>query len=174
MLLPGMLYIIPSFSKKENNFIKRNAINSLSQLKLWRNDIEDIMVSLLSNPYFEVRIAAINYLNENMPKEQYSKFRAIMISKLSKTRIEEKIAYIKFISRFGGTNDLDLLRPYFLHSNSLLREEILTLLLSFYKKGLLNSDEVKDHISSILITSNNMRAEFRLKQLIRIIYREIK
>ena len=94
--------------------------------------------------------------------------------KIFKTMIEEKVVYIKFISKFGDTDDLSLLQPYFLHSNSLLREEILTLLLSFYKRGLLSSSEVKDKIDSILITSNHMRAEFKLKQLIRIIYREIE
>ncbi len=161
-------------SKKGNNFVKRNAVNSLSQLGVWEDNFKPTIILLLSNPYYEIRISTINYLRENMPEEEYLVFRTIMTQKLSKVRVEEKLAYIKFISKFGNTLDLNLLKPYYLHSNSLLREEILTLLLSFYKRKLLSSKDVKTHIESILITSNHMRAEFKLKQLIRIIYREIE
>ncbi len=161
-------------TSKKDNFIKRNAINSLSQLGIWQTGIKDNIISLLSNTYFEVRIATINYLRENMPEKEYEIYKKIMLKKIFKARIEEKIAYIKFISKFGDLNDLKLLQPYFLHSNSLLREELLSLLLSFFKRELLNSNEVKEKINSILITSNHMRAEFKLKQLIRIIYREIE
>ena len=161
-------------SKRNNNFIKRNAIKSLSQLGVWDDRIKVLIISLLSNTYYEVRIAAINFLKENMPEKEYSLYKKIMKKKLFKTRIEEKIAYIQFVSKFGHIDDLDLLKRYYLHSNSLLREEILTLLLNFYKRKILKSDEVKKHINLILITSNHMRAEFKLKQLIRIIYREIE
>ncbi len=159
---------------KKNNFIKRNAVNSLSQLNIWNPQIKDNIIRLLSNSYYEIRIAAIMLLIQNMPQEEYNVFEKIMIKKFHKVRIEEKLSYIKFISKFGNIENLNLLKQYFLHSNSLIREEILSLLLNFYKRKILNAAEIKKYIERILITSNNFRAEFKLKQLIRIIYREIE
>ena len=137
-------------------------------------EFDGLFTSLLSNPYYEVRVAAILYLTENLPEDNYESFQAVMRKKMPRARTEEKIAYIKLISKLGSVDDLELLKPYFLHSNSLLREEILGVLMSYYKRQLLSGEEVKEYINAILITSNHVRAEFRLKQLIRVIYREIE
>lgn len=161
-------------NERKNDFVKRNAVAALDKLSLWDEEICKAVIELLINPYYEVRVAAIKLITNNMPEKKYETFQKIMKERIYNIRIEEKLAYIKFISKFGNKEDIDLLKSYFLHSNSLLREEILSLLLSYYKRNILDGQTVKSYIDEILITSNNMRAEFKLKQLIKKIYREIE
>jgi hypothetical protein len=161
-------------NERKNDFLKRNAVNSLDKLKIWDNRISESSIELLHNPYYEIRVSAIKLITNNMPKEEYEKFQKIMKKRIHRVRIEEKLAYIKFMAKFGSREDIDLLKPYFLHSNSLLREEILTLLLKYFRRNILDSQTIKSIIDNILITSNNMRAEFKLKQLIKKIYGEIE
>jgi len=167
-------YLLELISKEhKNDFLKRNAVISLNKLGIWNERISKDVKSLIFNPYYEIRVEAIKLLTNNMPETEYKEFQKIMNDKIHKVRIEEKLEYIKFISKYGNTDDINLLKPYFLHSNSLLREEILSLLLNFHKREILDGPAVKGFIEKILITSNNMKAEFKLKRLIRTIYREI-
>lgn len=157
-----------------NGFIKRNALIALRQLDIWNPEMAELVERLLHDPYYEVRVAAIDYLRECVPARDYAQFKEIIRRKLKRATWEEKIACMKLLARMGDVEDLPYLEDYFLNSNSLLREELLELIHGFYRRKLLTPQEVKGYIEKILITSNNLSPEFRLRSLIKKIYREIE
>ncbi len=161
-------------SVEENGFIKRNALISLRQLDVWDSELTDLLKQLLHDPYYEVRVAAVDYLRECIPAREYTNFKEIIRQKLKKSRWEEKLACLRLVARLGDKEDLPYLEGYYLNSNSRLREELLELLHSFYRRNLFTPEETKGHIEKILLTSNNLSPEFRLKSLIKKIYREIE
>ena len=161
-------------SKKEKGFIKRNSLISLRELNIWNVEIKELIRKMLSDPYYEVRVAAIDYLTENITSpDDYDYFRDLIHIKLKKSTIEESISYIRLIATLGNKEDLQYLKNFYLCSNSLLREELLELFYSYYKRNILSSDETKEQINKILITSNNLMPEFKMKSIINKIYKEI-
>jgi UDP-N-acetylglucosamine--N-acetylmuramyl-(pentapeptide) pyrophosphoryl-undecaprenol N-acetylglucosamine transferase len=161
-------------SNKENGFVKRNAIHSLRQLNPWNPDIKMLLIDLLSDPYYEVRVAALVYLAKNCTSGDYIEFKDKIRQMLKKATIEEKLACLKLIARLGDKNEIVYLEELYLGSNSLIREELLELLHSFYRRKLIDADELREQIGKILITSNNLSPEFRLKSIIKKIYKEIE
>ncbi|MCK4835384.1 MAG: hypothetical protein KAT17_02040, partial [Candidatus Aminicenantes bacterium] len=87
---------------------------------------------------------------------------------------EEKIACLKLIGKLGSKDELALLQHFYLSSNSILREELLEMILRFYRRQLLSVDEVKEQIDKILKTSNNFSPEFKLKAIINKIFKELR
>lgn len=157
-----------------NGFMRRNALQALKAISFWNPEIKDLLLRLLKDPYFEVRAAALDILGENISEAEYTEIRKTIFYKLSHGMYEEKKACLRMIARKGHAADLEQLRPLYLDSNSLIREELLELLYVFYRRGLLDSSEIKKHIEQILITSNHLAPEFRVKSIIKRIYREIE
>ncbi len=159
---------------RENGFVRRNAVNSLNSLEIWNLEVKDLMAELLKDPYYEVRVAAFKYLLNNIgAPSDYAIYRDKVNETMVKGNIEEKIACIRLIAGYGGVEDLYLLKGMLLGSNSLLREETVKLFHSFYKRELIDNDDLERKISSVLITSNNLVPVFKLKSIIKNIYREI-
>jgi murein biosynthesis integral membrane protein MurJ/undecaprenyldiphospho-muramoylpentapeptide beta-N-acetylglucosaminyltransferase len=161
-------------SGKENGFVKRNAINALRQLNPWNPDIKALLMQLLNDSYYEVRVAALNFLSKNSTASDFNEYKDILHNRMKKATIEEKIASLKLIARIGDKEEIEYLEGLYLGSNSLIREELLELLHSFYRRKLLTADQLKEHIGKVLITSNNMSPEFKLKSIIKKIYKEIE
>jgi murein biosynthesis integral membrane protein MurJ/undecaprenyldiphospho-muramoylpentapeptide beta-N-acetylglucosaminyltransferase len=161
-------------SRKENGFIKRNALTALRQLDVWEDEFKPLIRQLLADHYYEVRVAAINYLAKCVPPHEYDEFREVMRGKLKRSTIEEKQAALRLTARLGNAGDLDCLKNYYLHSNSLLREELLELLYNFYRRKILSADDIREHVGRVLITSNNLTPEFKLRATIKKILREIE
>ncbi len=159
---------------KENGFIRRNALHSLGRLNVWNSDIKKLLMELLKDGYFEVRVAALNYLTQGSTVKDYDSYRDLVHRRMKKATIEEQLAFMRLIARVGDIGELPRLERYFLSGNSLIREELLQLLHGFYRRKLLSADEVRGYIKKILITSNNMEPEFKLKAIIKKIYKEIE
>lgn len=157
---------------RECGFIRRNALQSLRELGLWDSRIRELIRRMLDDSYFEVRVAALRYLSENMDPREYPFFRDVIGPKLSRLGIEEKIACLKLIARKGERADLPLLEKFYTSGNSLIREELLELLGEFFRRGLLDARETRDQAGRILITSNHLHAEFRIKALMQQILKE--
>jgi len=163
-------------SKKNNGFVKRNAIHSLSQLNIWNPGIKKLIIDMLSDSYYEVRAAALQFLARSSTGNDYNEYKNILYRriKLKKSTLEEQLACLKLIAKVGGKEELDLLQDFYLSSNSLVREEFLELLYSFFRRKLLSAEETREHIGRILITSNNLNPGFKLKSIIKKIYKEIE
>ncbi|MCP5046656.1 MAG: murein biosynthesis integral membrane protein MurJ, partial [bacterium] len=161
-------------SRKENGFVKRNALNSLRQLNPWNPDIKNLMLKMLADPYYEVRAATLYYLSKNSSAKDYLEYKATVHRCLHKGSLEEKLACLKLIAKIGSKEELESMEPLYLGSNSLIREELLELLYGFYRRKLLAAEELKEHIGRILITSNNLNPEFKLKSIVKKIYKEIE
>jgi hypothetical protein len=163
-------------SKKENGFIWRNAVNALKVFNMWNPDIKKVMMGMLDDSYYEVRVAAIDYLGRCGAARDYHEFKDRVHQRLKsrKATIEERLACLRLIAKMGDKEELDTLEEFFLDSNSLVREELLELLYGFYRRKLLSADELRQFIGKILITSNNMNPEFKLKTIIKKIYKEIE
>jgi len=160
-------------SKTEKGFIKRNALVSLQQLNIWNPELKALVYKLLTDTYYEVRVAAINYITHCMTIEDYAYFKDSIYKKLKHSGIEEKMACLKLIGKFGGKDDVEKLGHFCLSSNSLIREELLETFFSLYKRKILSKIETKDYLDRILITSNNLNPEFRLKSILKKIYKEL-
>ncbi|MEN8153791.1 MAG: murein biosynthesis integral membrane protein MurJ [Acidobacteriota bacterium] len=161
-------------SKKSNGFIRRNSINSLKEICSWNTEIKELIISKLDDPYYEVRVSAIDFLMEHATEYDYDSLKKVIRKELKNSTIEEKLSYIRLISRIGNKKDMELLKTFFLNSNSLLREELLNLLGMFHKRKILNGTDIKEYISQILLTSNNMEPEFKIKAIVKKIYKEIE
>ena len=160
-------------AKGGNGFMRRNALQALKAINYWNPEFKDLLLRLLQDPYFEVRVAALEILGENISEAEYAGIRATIQRTLRRGKFEEKAACLRLIARKGNGADLERLRPLYLDRNSLLREELLELLYVFYRRGLLRGDEIKKHIEQVLITSDHLAPEFKVKSIIKRIYREI-
>jgi hypothetical protein len=156
-----------------NGFMRRNALQALKVINLWNPEIKELLLRLLKDRYFEVRVAALDILRENISEAEYEDLKNPIYFKLRHGKFEEKTACLRLIARKGNASDLEQLGPLYLDSNSLIREELLELLYVFYRRGLLSNAEIKNHIEQVLITSNHLAPEFKIKSIINRIYREI-
>jgi murein biosynthesis integral membrane protein MurJ/undecaprenyldiphospho-muramoylpentapeptide beta-N-acetylglucosaminyltransferase len=156
-----------------NGFMRRNALQALKATNYWNPEVKDLLLRLLRDPYFEVRAVAIDILGDNISEAEYADIRTTICHRLRRGKFEEKTACLRLIARKGSAPDLERLRPLYLDSNSLIREELLELLYVFYRRGLLGGAEIKKHIEQVLITSNHLAPEFKVKSIIKRIYREV-
>lgn len=161
-------------SDSTNGFVKRNAILAITKLDYWDATLKDLIKDLLNDSYFEVRAAALDYLYNQLPAQEYDEFKNLVHKKLKRSSMEEKIGCLKIIGKFGVKDELTLLQHFYLSGNSILREELLVTLSSLFHRKQLSGDELKDQIEKILKTSNNLSPEFRLKALINTIYKELE
>jgi murein biosynthesis integral membrane protein MurJ/undecaprenyldiphospho-muramoylpentapeptide beta-N-acetylglucosaminyltransferase len=156
-----------------NGFMRRNALHALKAVNAWNPLIKELLLRLLKDSYFEVRVAALDILGENISDAEYIDLKKTIYHKLRHGKFEEKTACLRLIARKGNAADLAPLNPLYLDSNSLIREELLELLYVFYRRGLISNAEIKNQIEQVLITSNHLAPEFKIKSIINRIYREI-
>jgi murein biosynthesis integral membrane protein MurJ len=156
-----------------NGFMRRNAVAALRALNPWSAEIEELMLRLLKDRYFEVRAAAMEYLGQNIGEDEFATLRPVVHRRLERGSSEERIACLRLIARKGGLDDLPRLQRLYLDSNSLVREELLELLYSFYRRELLDGEAIKRQVQQVLVTSNHLTPEFRIKSIINRIYREV-
>lgn len=156
-----------------NGFMRRNALLALKAVNPWNQEIKALLLSLLHDGYFEVRAAALDYLGQNISEGEYAELRQTIQRRLDRGSSDEKIACLRLMARKGGPGDLPRLQRLYLDSNSLIREEVLELLYSFYRRNLLKPSEIKNQVQQVLVTSDHLTPEFRIKSIIHRIYREI-
>jgi hypothetical protein len=163
-------------SKKENGFIRRNAVNALKVFNIWNPAVKEVITDLLADSYYEVRAAAVDYLAKSCPAREYHDFKEAVHKRLKSrtTSIEEQLACLRLLAKMGDKEEMAILEKFFVSSNSLVREELLELLYSFYRRKILPAEELREFTGRILVTSNNMNPEFKLKAIIRKIYKEIE
>ncbi len=159
---------------REKGFIRRNALISLSQMKSWDPEWRPLFRRLLQDGYYEVRVAALKHLTLTLTDDDFSGFSDLAKKRLRRGGVEECLAAMALVAAHGARDDLDFLELFFMHPNSRIRESLVELLRAFHRRGLISGEEVKESIARILITSNNMQPEFRLKALIRQVYEEIE
>jgi hypothetical protein len=134
------------------------------------------MPEMVKDSYYEVRAAAVALLTKGGAPSDYNEYRELFHQGLKKRsfNIEEQLAWLKLVAKLGGKDELLSLETFYLSSNSLIREELLEVLYSFYRRKLLSVDELKEEVGKILITSNHLNPEFKLKSIIKKIYKEIE
>jgi hypothetical protein len=131
-------------------------------------------MELLNDGYYEVRVAAVDYLAHSGTTKDYESYKEILHKRMRKAAVEEKLALLRLIARIGDKEEIDRMEGLYLSSNSLIREELLQLIHSFFRRKLLTADETREYVNKILITSNNLHPEFNLKSIIKKIYKEIE
>jgi len=159
-------------ARRGNGFMRRNALLALKAVNPWSVEIKELMLRLLKDNYFEVRAAALDYLGQNIGEDEYVGLRRTVERRLARGSSEEKTACLRLMARKGNLDDLPRLERLYLDSSSLVREEVLEVLYSFYRRNLLSADEVKKQVQQVLVTSNHLTAEFRIKSIIQRIVRE--
>ncbi|MCK5220270.1 MAG: murein biosynthesis integral membrane protein MurJ [Candidatus Aminicenantes bacterium] len=159
--------------RKENGFIIRNSVNSLGKIMEWGNETKEVLLKSIEDKYYEVRVSSIKVITGHFTENDYKYFNSFARSKFDRSVTEEKLAYIKLMSVSGTLDELNFLTKYFLSENSLIREELLKMVLSFYRKDILNKVDVIKYTDRILLTSNNMKPHFRIKSILNEIHSEI-
>ncbi len=159
-------------SGRGNGFMRRNALQALKAINPWDDEIRQLLLRLLNDGYFEVRAAAIDYLGQNISEAECARLRPQLERRLARGGSQEKIACLRLLARKGGLDDLPRLKRLYLSSNSLVREELLELLYAFFRRGLLTAGEMKRQARQVLVTSDHLSAEFRVKSIMQRIYRE--
>ncbi len=157
---------------RANGFMRRNAVQALKAVNAWSDEVRDLLLRLLRDPYFEVRAAAIDCLAQNVSEAEYERLRPAIQRRLRRGSVPEQIACLRLMARKGSLADLPRLRRLYLASSSLAREEVLELLYAFYRRGLLGAEDVKRQAQQVLVTSDHLTPEFRVKSIIQRIYRE--
>lgn len=155
-------------SRSENGFIRRNAVVSLRQLKAWDDEVRRGIRAALQDPYYEVRVSAVQLLAETVDENDPMTPELLeMIGKrLPRKGVEEQCGLILLLSRIGGQEQLSWLEPFMMHSNSLLRENLLKACLKLFERGKLDREQLQTFLERVLITSNNLQPSFRLKEIL--------
>ncbi len=159
-------------SKNSNPFIRRNCLTSLRKIGKWNDEIKETILKKLNDPYFEVRVEAINFLSEKISSDDFEIFRNSFTKKLQNSSTEEICAWLSLIAKAGSVEDMKLLKKFYLSSNSLIRESLLKLMINFHKRGLIDLKSLRAEAEKVLLTSNNMQPTFRLKTLVNNIFNE--
>jgi len=160
-------------SGQENGFVRRNAVQALRQLRYWDEGMGPLCRSLLRDSYYEVRVSTLRLLEEALPEDEAPSFAGEIACHLKVHLFEEQTAALRLAAAKGDERILPLVEPLFLASNSRVREEVVELLGRFHRRGLLAPDRLKEMIGRVLITSNNLIPEFRIKSIVRRIGKEI-
>ena len=160
-------------NRREKGFIRRNALTALTRMRSWDPEWELLFLDLLQDGYFEVRVAALKHLAVTLSPEDYDGFAESVRERMHRGCIEEVLEALRLVAEKGTREDLDEMDGFYLHQNSLVREELLGVFIHFYRRDLMTAEEVQQRIQRVLITSNNMQPEFRLKAQIRKIFKEI-
>lgn len=157
---------------RANGFMRRNALQALQSINPWSPELEELALRLLRDRYFEVRSLAIDWLGRNVDEAGLLRLRPLLARRLARGGIQEKTACLRLLARKGSLDDLPRLRRLYLHSSSLLREEVLELLYAFTRRGLLDGAAVRAEARQVLVTSNHLTPEFRVKTILQRIHRE--
>jgi hypothetical protein len=168
--------LLVALAKNHRNcgFIRRNAINSLGRLNVWNPQISDLMKNTLQDSYYEIRAESIRLLTKSCPINDLEQFKYSQNKRIHGRSLEEKIAWIQLLAKKGNQEDLQTIKPFLLAGNSLLREEVLNLIYSFYQRQLLDAAQVQSFLNQILITSNHMLPVFKLKSILARIGKELQ
>lgn len=170
--IPYLIEIVRG--RGRDGFLRRNSMLALKELGPWNAEIRNLLQAVLDDSYYEVRVAAVQFLHNHLPAGEYDVFRPQLLAKLRSGFIEEQLAAVRLLARVGTADDLSHLTRLNMNSNSLVREEILETLYNFYRRGLFNAETLKSHLQAVLITSNNLQPEFRIKAIMQRIYRELE
>ncbi len=158
---------------EKNGFIRRNALSSLAEFAVWDEPTRSLLQSALADAYYEVRVAALQYLRRHLPEQDLNQFRPILKRFLEKGNHEEKLNCLRLIQDKGDRDFLPGLQPFSIHANVLLREQLLETLRSFFRRGVISAEETRAWLDRVLLTSNSFQLEFRIKAIAASILREI-
>jgi hypothetical protein len=160
-------------SGKANGFVRRNALYSLKQIGFWTPATHELVIHLMDDSYYEVRVAALEYILACAPSGDLEHILGFLEDRFDSMTMEEKLVYLRIVGKVGKAEDLERLKPLFLNSNSLVREELLEVIHGLYRRRLISAEEVKDYVQRVLMTSNHLDPEFKLKSIMKKIYKEI-
>ena len=122
----------------------------------------------MQDPYYEVRVAALQLLTEIIDDgdPMVPDLLQLIGKRLEQKGVEEQCSLILLLSRIGGREHAAWLEPFMMHSNSLLRENLLKAYIHFFKRNVMDREQLQVSLERVLITSNNMQPSFRLKEIL--------
>ena len=159
---------------ESNGFLRRNAVTAIGRLGIWNDKSKRLLLEALHDPYYEVRVAALDILARRLEPADYPSLAPRLRRLLSKGMVEEKLAGLRLLAELGTEADMAALEKLYLTSNSLLREGVVDVLRRFWQRGILAEADVRHHLHRILITSNHYSPEFKIKSAINRILEEME
>ena len=155
-------------SRSENGFTRRNAVKSLHQLGIWDTEVQRGIRQALDDPYYEVRVAAAQFLSAFIEDDDpmIAELLDLIDKRLGSRGVEEQCSLIQLLARIGSLPHFSWLERFMMHSNSLLREQLLRACLELYQRQVIDRKTLESCLERVLMTSNNMQPSFKLKEIL--------
>ena len=149
-------------------FIRRNIIYAIIRIAKWNDDVFNIILEALSDPYFEVRSVAgkaISFFAEVIQKEQKEQFMEFLKRNIHDKNIEVASESIKAVGSIGESNEiLKEIERFLIHPNWIIRNALIEALTKLFVRKIISKKEIEMIISKLLLTCNDFQPSFPLKK----------
>jgi len=164
------LPVLRGLLEHPRGFVRRNIFQALWRLEVTEDPVPEMLLRGLEDPYFEVRSWAARAIRRLAPglagRERYSPLLRRMGAERN---FEVRREALKTIGRLCATVEeaLPLLRENYYHPNCHVREAVIAALRTLVERGLLEAAAARRELADVLVTSNDFRPRFQLKEEIR-------
>jgi UDP-N-acetylglucosamine--N-acetylmuramyl-(pentapeptide) pyrophosphoryl-undecaprenol N-acetylglucosamine transferase len=150
---------------EEPGFVRRNAVTALARIGLVTGEVEDVVLAALSDPYYEVRTAAVDavvHLEDRFLRRGTAV--SMLTSLISDGNIEVAAAAAIAAGRLGDSGVLPALLGTAMHPSSRIRAAALTGILALVERGVVEDRvELARAVSRFMLTSTEFTPRFDIK-----------
>lgn len=153
---------------RENDFIRRNSLVSLSQIGVWNHHVRRAILVGLADSYFEIRSAATGAVAA-FPEEasRDEEVMGLLRSLLNDPRFEVRQAALQAIGEVGDSGSwAAIITPFFTEPNWKVRAAALNALRRLAERGRLTVGDMPhlmEQLRSLLLTSTGFTPTFEIK-----------
>jgi UDP-N-acetylglucosamine--N-acetylmuramyl-(pentapeptide) pyrophosphoryl-undecaprenol N-acetylglucosamine transferase len=153
---------------RENDFIRRNSLISLSEIGVWNHHVREAIVVGLADSYFEIRSAAaraVGAFPEAASRDE--EVTGLLKSLLKDPRFEVRQAALLAIGEVGDSSAwASVITPFFSEPNWKVRAAALNALRRLVERGQLTVGDMPllmEQLRSLLLTSTGFTPTFEIK-----------
>jgi UDP-N-acetylglucosamine--N-acetylmuramyl-(pentapeptide) pyrophosphoryl-undecaprenol N-acetylglucosamine transferase len=150
---------------EEPGFVRRNAVAALARIGLVPDDVEEVLLAALSDPYYEVRTAAIDAVSRIGDRLlQRERALSMLTSLVSDSNMEVAAAAAIAAGRLGDISVLGALLGTAMHPSPRIRTAALMGILALVERGLIGDREALARaVSRFMLTSTDFTPQFDIK-----------
>lgn len=147
-------------------FIRRNIFEAIRRLNVLNAEVIDAIQYGLKDPYFEVRTQAAltaAHFGERLG-EARAPLASLLRHQLEDDNFEVVVGALSALGKLSTDAALvDSYRTFLFHKNWKIRQAVLGSLGSLLARGVVSTEQVRDYMEEVLITSNGFQPHFPLK-----------
>ncbi|HQO09352.1 MAG TPA: glycosyltransferase [Clostridiales bacterium] len=152
-------------SEKNAGFVKRNVIEAYRRIGIYDENVERDIFHSLSDTYWEVQVEALKcVLFFKEETKNNDKMKKVIIKLLENGNYEVIMNAIPAFTIYVETpDDLKEFVKFRYHSNTNIRESLITALNDLKKRNIITGEVHKEHIDNMLLTSTGFTPFFSMK-----------